>query len=173
MDATSPFLNKPLRTHQQASADIARSGLEQAKAERLCRLHEHGASFSRIILDGAFERVYEADGSYRLQPVGQDPLQPPSGPGATETAPAAVPRPAPSPAVPPQDQVAVHQSGYYDALRDISCWVAVVALRPRMDCTTLAALNREIERLSHRRGATDRLTDSRRPRHMTAADKQE
>lgn len=57
--AGSPYLNLPLRTEEQACADI----------ERKRRLEEHGAKFCRQILDGAFTREYRPDGSYKLTPV--------------------------------------------------------------------------------------------------------
>jgi hypothetical protein len=57
------------------------------------------------------------------------------------------------PATPPNPSAAIdgaRHPGYCAALRDISCWVAAVAMQPRMDASTLAALNVEIERLSRR-----------------------
>lgn len=149
-DATSPFLNKRLRSLEQASADIARRGADQAKAERLRRLQDHGATFGRVILDGAFERVYEPDGTYRLQPVAglpsdEHPLPGPSGSARTDTTP-------PSTHPGPTGTDGARHSGYCAALRDVSRWVAAVAMESRMDSGTLTALNVEIERLSRRGG---------------------
>ena len=42
------------------------------------------------------------------------------------------------------------QSGYGDALRDISCWVSAAALDSHMHADTLAALNAEISTLARR-----------------------
>jgi hypothetical protein len=151
-DATSPFLNKPLRSRQQAAAEIARGGAQQAAAERLSRLQTHGATFGRMILDGAFERTYEPDGSYRLRPVAQGSHEPPTPAddkqGQPDWAPAAT-----GPQAGVTNDAIVRHSGYCAALRDLSCWVAAIALRSRMDSHTLAALNAEIARLSQRRDA--------------------
>lgn len=156
-DATSPFLNKPLRSREQASADIARRGAEQAETERLRRLSDHGATFGRMILDGAFERVYEPDGSYQLQPVMRRgaPGHPMPGDGGSRPLDGAAPAAHPAPAK--SDAGTLRYSGYCAALRDISCWVAAVAMQPRMDSGTLAALNTEIARLSQRGNAAASL----------------
>lgn len=167
--ATSPFLNKPLRTREQASADIARRGAEQAKAERLRRLQDHGAAFGRMILDGAFERVYEPDGSYCLHPVAQRGSPEHPAPGEGKTGPVDTAPPAAHPKSSTAGDATVRRSGYCAALRDIACWVAAVAMECRMDSGTLAALNMEIERLSQRGDAEDRLGEPRRIRRGPAA----
>lgn len=43
---------------------------EDDRAAIAHRLADHGAVFYRSILDGAFERVYRPDGSYRLREIG-------------------------------------------------------------------------------------------------------
>jgi hypothetical protein len=155
-DAMSPFLNKPVRTREQACADIARRGAEQANTERLRRLRDHGAAFGRTILDGAFERIYEPDGSYQLRPVGRSGSHEHPTPGDGDSVPvdaaphAARPKPSTTDAI-------MRYSGYCAALRDISCWIAAIAMESRMDTGTLAALNTEIARLSQRSNAEDDL----------------
>jgi hypothetical protein len=64
MQAASPYLNLPLR----AEAD-ARTARRWTATERQRRLEHHGTAFCRRILDGAFERVYQPDGNYRLHEV--------------------------------------------------------------------------------------------------------
>jgi hypothetical protein len=167
-DATSPFLNKPLRSRKQATADIARRGAEQAKAERLSRLQNHGATFARVILEGAFERIYEPDGSYRLQPVAQGELSEHPLPADDKTK----LDPAPLAACPKTvitDDASVRHSGYCTALRDISCWVAAIAMKTGMDSDTLAALNVEIARLSQRRNAEEQQGGARQLARVLAA----
>lgn len=160
-DATSPFLNKPLRSREQANADIARRGAEQAKTERLRRLRDHGATFGRMILDGAFERVYEPDGSYQLRPVGQSGSHGRPRPGAGDSGPLDAPPLAAHPSPTNSEAAILRYSGYCAALRDISYWVAAVAMKPCMDSGTLATLNTEIERLSQRGNAADGLGEMR------------
>lgn len=58
-DAPSPPLDLPRRSEQTMREIAAR--------ERRRRLEHHGVGFCRAILDGAFERVYRPDGSYRLR----------------------------------------------------------------------------------------------------------
>jgi hypothetical protein len=147
---------------------LARQGAEQAKTERLRRLRDHGAVFGRMILDGAFERIYEPDGSYRLRPVGHtgSPEHPMPGEGESVQAdapPAAPPKPSVT------DDAVVRSSGYCAALRDVSCWVAAVAMEPRMDAGTLAALNTEIERLSPHGNAEHGLGEPHQMRRALAA----
>lgn len=129
--ATSSFLDRPLRSEGQARAELG--GREQTGRERQRRLDEHGTSFCRTILDGAFERDYLSDGSYALRDNHATRNQ-------TRTD-------------DPLDDVAMSRSGamrvgYAAALRELSCWIAAVAGEPAMDTATLTALNREITRLS-------------------------
>ncbi len=170
-NATSPFLNKPLCTCEQASADIARHGAEQANTERWRRLQDHGAAFGRMILDGAFERIYDADGSYRLRPVGHSGPQghPMPGDGDNGPAGAAPLAPHPTPTNIDTDTADPRYFGYCAALRDISCWVAAVAMESRIDSRTLAALNSEIERLSQRSSAANGLGEPHEMRRYPTA----
>lgn len=131
--ATSPFLNQPPRSEQQARIDQERIAAEQDCMERQRRLDDHGATFCRAILDGAFERVYGPDGSYVLRQIVtmQDGFERPAAFTPESTA-----------------GHEIMRSGYTAALRDLSSWVSVAAVEACMDATTLAALNSEIARLS-------------------------
>lgn len=164
-DAASSFLNQSLRSERQA-----RLAREQAEQERRRRLEHHGSAFCRRILAGAFERIYQADGSYRLRDIHtgawledlpatdvrseQDPT--PSALPLASTLPPAIKSPdgqTRSPADSPrhtQRVVAARQIGYVTALRDVARWISAAATKPRMDAVTLAALNDQIARLSSR-----------------------
>jgi hypothetical protein len=149
--AASPFLNQPLRDERHARADDDRSMADQDRAERQRRLTDHGATFCRMILDGAFERIYRADGSYVLQQVGGEPLEsdsrvdesPPAIPESQDCVPQKAKRAEPS------AERQILYRGYAAALRDLSSWVSTAALDARMDAATLAALNGELARLAH------------------------
>ena len=159
-DAASSFLNRPLRSESQA-----RAAHEQAEQERHRRLEHHGAAFCRKVLAGAFERVYQADGSYRLREIQSGTWLenlPATGPVTCQNPPSP---PALSPAnnAPPATAIskrtrkiaAARRLGYTAALRDLSCWIAEAAISPRMDANTLNVLNDHIAKLSNRAKTTD------------------
>lgn len=161
-DAASSFLNRPLRSESEA-----RAALQQAEQERLHRLEHHGAAFCRAVLAGAFERVYQADGSYRLReiqsgvwlenlpPTARISLRPPSSPSPLSQRQA----PAPVAEIPKRTPkvIAARRLGYTAALRDLSCWISQVATSPRMDANTLNVLNDHIAKLSKRAKAAQTL----------------
>lgn len=139
-DAASPFLNLPLRTEHAA----------EAARERQRRLQHHGAAFCRHILDGAYERVDQPDGGYRLRDVatghwmdeGTSPGDAMSHLDAARTATA-------TPGTVPETTIAC-RLGYQTALRDITRWISRAAVEPRMHAETLAALNAQISLLADR-----------------------
>lgn len=66
---------RPLHTFAPLSSETAAGEPEEAsradaEQDRQLRLDDHGAVFYRLILEGAFERVYRPDGSYRLREIG-------------------------------------------------------------------------------------------------------
>lgn len=162
-DAASSFLNQPLRSESQA-----RAARELAQQEHRRRLEQHGTGFCRKVLAGAFERVYQADGSYRLRdiqsgawledlpptaPASHTKEEPSPVPPTALSLTAASPAGAPSMTGPPsaaQKITAARQFGYASALRDLSHWISDAAGRPRLDADTLAALNDQIAHLSRR-----------------------
>lgn len=155
-DAASPFLNLPLRTEREA----------QAARERQRRLDHHGAAFCRRILDGAYERVDQPDGGYRLREVvtgrwiddktlaGETSADGASASEATSLATASqtdVARTGPaSPIAVPATALAACRLGYQAALRDIAYWISTAVVEPRMHAETLAALNAQIAALANR-----------------------
>lgn len=153
--AASSFLNRPLRTESQA-----RAAHEQAERERHRRLEHHGAAFCRKVLAGAFERVYQADGSYRLREIQSGnwlenlpatdlvPCQNLASPSTLPPAQHAPPVTAISKRA--QKIIAARRFGYTAALRDLSSWISEAALSPRMDASTLNVLNDQIAKLSNR-----------------------
>ena len=163
-DAASSFLNLPLRTESQAQAVRA-----QAEQERHRRLEQHGAAFCHRVLAGAFERVYQADGSYRLREIQsgawledlpaadlatcQNPISPPALPPVNDAPSAAViSKPAPSRQA--LKIMAARHFGYAAALRDLSHWISEAAISPRMDANTLGVLNDHIAKLSNQAKTT-------------------
>ena len=149
-DATSPFLNQPLRTETDA-----RVACEQTERERQRRLEQHGAAFCRQILDGAFERIYQPDGSYRLREVatGAWLVEQPLDHVATTEAKLVTAEPSTAvSAVALSDPIilAARRYGYRAALRDVTQWISVAAIEPRMHADTLAELNVQITALSAR-----------------------
>lgn len=151
--AASSFLNQPLRTEAQA-----RAAQDQAEQERRRRLDQHGAAFCRKVLAGAFERVYQTNGSYRLREIQSgawlDDLT--TADSVTHRdAPASSPLPASkgAPQVPPITKrthklIVARRSGYAAALCDLSRWIAEAAMSRRMDAYTLNALNDQIAKLA-------------------------
>lgn len=148
-DAASSFLNLPLRSEREA-----RLAREQSERERQRRLERHGAAFCRQILDGAYERVDQPDGGYRLRNVGtgrwieeetagDDAIaqRPPSTTDLARVAPSA-------PSAEPDVLIAACHIGYRAALRDVARWISTAAIEPRMHAGTLAALNAQIANLS-------------------------
>ena len=53
-----------------AGTDEETAARRRAAGELRERLADHGAAFYRMILQGAFERIYQPDGSYRLREIG-------------------------------------------------------------------------------------------------------
>lgn len=139
-DAASPFLNLPLRTEQEA----------QATRERQRHLEHHGAAFCRHILDGAYERVDQPDGGYRLREVVTGDWIDETSPGGAVSR-SDVGRTVPtSPMTVPETTLAACRLGYQTALRDITHWISSAAIEPRMHAETLAALNAQISLLVDR-----------------------
>lgn len=62
--ATSPFLNQPLRSEEQARKD--RLNREMTEREIARRLGHHGSDHLRDILDHAFRRIEDPAGSGRF-----------------------------------------------------------------------------------------------------------
>lgn len=154
-DAASPFLNLPLRPEREA----------QAAREQQRRLEHHGAAFCRQVLDGAFERIDQPDGGYRLRAVATGHwVDDETSLAASATHEA--PRPASaerrniaqtalaSPISVPATAVAACRLGYQTALRDIAHWISTAAVEPRMHAETLAALNTQISLLADRPART-------------------
>lgn len=160
-DAASSFLNQPRRTEQQA-----RNARAQAEQECRHRLERHGTAFCRRVLAGAFERVYQADGSYRLREIqsgawledlppadrapGQNPTPPSAFPLASEAPPAGPLSTTDPPNSPSRDIAAARHYGYAAALRDMARWISEAAGKPHLDAETLAALIDQIAQLSSR-----------------------
>jgi hypothetical protein len=63
VDATST-VPKETELDEDAAARL------RAARELQDRLADHGATFYRRIIQGAFERIYQPDGSYRLREIG-------------------------------------------------------------------------------------------------------
>lgn len=148
-DAVSPFLNLPLRSEREAQ--LAR---EQSERERQRRLERHGAAFCRQILDGAYERVDQPDGSYRLRSVAtgrwieeETAVDDSAAQGTspiTDLGQVAVS----APVAMPDDLIAACHVGYRAALRDVAHWISIAAIEPRLHAGTLAAVNAQIANLS-------------------------
>ena len=160
-DAASSFLNQSPRSQQQA-----RDARVQPEQERRQRLERHGSDFCHRVLAGAFERIYQADGSFRLREIQSGiwledlPLDgvtdapgfPPS-PLANAAAPQSESRPGRRPsAMPPGSPAAMIEAaqrlGYARALRELAHWISAVATQSRIDARTLAALNEQLSQMS-------------------------
>ncbi len=146
-DAASPFLNLPLRTEREA----------QAARERRRRLDHHGAAFCRRILDGAYGRVDQPDGDYRLREVAtgrwiddETAAHAASQDGAAATMRTRTDATPAAPMMAPDMTLAACRIGYQAALRDIARWISTAAIEPRMHAETLAALNAQIAALADR-----------------------
>lgn len=148
-DASSPFLNIPPRSENEA-----RVAHEQTERERRRRLEQHGADFCRRILDGAYERIYQPDGGYRLREIATGAWldDPPSRDVTISNMPSstagAACSPASSPVAVPDTIVAARRFGYGAALRDMTRWISGAAIEPCMHADTLAALNAQISALA-------------------------
>jgi hypothetical protein len=76
-DASSPFLNLPIRSEAEVRDAWKVTDKDRRYTEMLCRkatakLEEHSPSHCRDVLDGAYTRKYHEDGSYELVPVKPD-----------------------------------------------------------------------------------------------------
>lgn len=137
--------------------DEARVACQQTERERRRRLEDHGADFCRKILDGAFERVYQTDGSYRLREAStgawiEERLYNDAKPPVAAPAPTSLEAAAADPARGSSDIaiLVARQYGYRAALRDVARWISMAAIEPRMHADTLSALNAQITALAGR-----------------------